>query len=115
MVDYFIFLRDVATAPQVQFWLLIGLIAGAIYGCSRFRRPDSLLLTTAMVIGPSLLYFALFYSVGMNALTLILTLIFGMLGFLGFSLGWLPGVLMGSVLGFLIDRNRIDPPRTSED
>jgi hypothetical protein len=115
MAEFFVFLRDVATAPQVQIWLLIGLIAGTTYGRSRFRSPDSLLLTTAMVIGPSLLYFALFNSVGVNAITLILALILGMLGFLGFSLGWLPGVLMGCVIGFLIDRNRIDQPRTSED
>ncbi|UPJ49262.1 hypothetical protein IVB30_41000 [Bradyrhizobium sp. 200] len=115
MAEFFIFLRDMANAPQVQIWLMIGLIAGTIYGRSRFRRPDSLLLTTAMVIGPSLIYFALFNSVGMNAITLILTLIFGMLGFLGFSLGWLPGVLMGCVLGLLIARNRINQPRTSED
>jgi hypothetical protein len=115
MAESFQFLKAMAAAPQVQIWLFIGLIAGTIYGRSRVRRLDSLLLTTAMVIGPSLLYFTLFNSVGINPVTLILTLIFGMIGFLGFSLGWLPGVLMGYVLGFLIDRNRTDQPRISEE
>jgi hypothetical protein len=110
VAEFLQLVKDALAAPQVQIWLAIGLIAGAIYGHSRFRRPDTLLLITAMVVGPPLLYLALFSSVGMNPITLILMLIFGMLGFVGFALGWLPGLLLGCVLGFLIDRNRTDRP-----
>jgi len=101
------FLKGAVAAPQVQIWSLIGFVAGVFYGYFRYQRIDTLLLMTAMIVGPLLLYIALFNSVGMNPVTLFLTLIFGMLGFLGFPLGWLPGVLLGCVLAVLIDRNRI--------
>jgi hypothetical protein len=98
-------LRAIAGAPQMQIWFFIGLLAGFAYGWYRYRSVQKLLVTTTLVALPLLLWAALYNGYGLNVVTLFLVAIFFMLGVAGFGAGWLPGLLLGCLFGFLTDRN----------
>jgi hypothetical protein len=112
------FLKVLVGAPQVQGWLGVGVIAGIAYGYFRYKRLTEFFVTTVIVVLPLLvlLVSGALYGGNTNSLwflpLLILMIPLVMFGLAGFSAGWLPGVLFGSLLGYIIDRNRIDGRNT---
>ena len=115
------YLKVSVGAPQVQGWLGVGVVAGIAYGYFRYKRVTEFFVTTVIVVLPLLVLLVLFalYDGNTNSFMfvpmLILMIPLATLGLAGFSAGWLPGVLFGALLGYIIDRNRFDGRNASQD
>ena len=81
-----------------------GLLAGTLYWPFGLRNPRTLLIVTSIVIIPPAILFLEFGREGFNVLVLFLTLIYIMTEFIGFCLGWIPGLLIGYVFFSIIRR-----------
>jgi hypothetical protein len=99
-------LLNFLTEPQIPIWLLMGFIAGAIFGFSQYRSPANLIWITGFVILPVPLWAVVYSITGVNTIMLGFTLLLFMFGLVGFPIGWVPGVLVGAVFGYM----RIDKP-----
>src|SRR6267378_7220700 len=88
-------IRALAHAPQVQAWFPFGILAGTLYWPFGLRNPRTLLIVTSLVIIPPAILFLEFGRAGFDVLVLFLSLFYILAGFIGFCLGWIPGLLIG--------------------
>jgi hypothetical protein len=104
------FMRITMGAPQCQFWFFVGLSVAAMYGLLRRKRSRELISTTAIVVLPPAI--TLPFTLDMFAghsnfsveLGFIVSVVYIMFGFVGFSLAWIPGLVAGYVFGRAIER-----------
>jgi hypothetical protein len=93
-----------ARAPPVQFWFPFGLLAGALCWPFGLRNPRALVVITFLVTIPPAVLFLQFGLAGFGVFILVLTLFYITTGFIGFCLGWVPGLLIGYVFFSIIRR-----------
>lgn len=101
MEEFWELLNVLVGAPQDQFWFLVGIIAGSIFDL-RFRKSTRPQVITALVFLVFLL--PLRFLAPLTGFTLVYAVIFVMTGFVGFCAAWLPGLLLGRLWGFMVDR-----------
>jgi hypothetical protein len=109
------FFQVVLGAPQCQFWLFVGLFAGAIYGLLRRKRLRELLFTTAIIALPPMItvpFVAAIFRGGypnfMEAIAFVVSIFYIMIGFVGFCIAWIPGVALGYLFGLAARRTGRD-------
>jgi hypothetical protein len=99
-------LKVLASAPQVKLWFPIGLIAGAFFGALCWGKPRTLFAVTAIVIAPPAIL--LLPLTGADVLAFILLVLYVMTGFIGFCVGWIPGLWIGCLYTFSFGRKQSD-------
>jgi hypothetical protein len=106
MAEFLETLKVLASAPQVKLWFPIGLIAGAFFGALCYGKPRTLFVVTAVVIAPPALL--LLPLTRADVLLFILLVLYIMTGFIGFCVGWIPGLWIGCLYTFSFGRKQSD-------
>ena len=103
-------LRFVFDVPQGQFWLFVGLLLATIYGLLRRKHRQELFWTTAVVVVPPMIILPLIpsmivsHSSLVNWIGLTASILYVMTGFVGFCIAWIPGVALGYLFGWAVER-----------
>ena len=98
MSEFFETIKALALLPPIQTWFPLGVVTGAAFASYGLRNPRALVIVTSILIVPTA---TLLLN---NAIGLLAMMFYVMTGFLGFCVGWIPGLVIGCLLVIFLRR-----------